>query len=119
MAGLNFSTGHRVMSGKNWVMSDESCFTTDIVIRREVNFSFLSYRCLKTQKHLVSIDISCSGFCFYGQYNRQFFIFKTLICVWVNIFSYCLGQLPVSKHFICHFFFFLNLITLFYVDTVQ
>ena len=35
---LNINTGHQTMSGKNRVMSDESCFTMDTVDRREVNF---------------------------------------------------------------------------------
>ena len=39
------------------LMSDESNFTTDAVVRREVNF-FIRYRPLKTQKHSVSIDLS-------------------------------------------------------------
>ena len=33
---------------------------------------FISYRRLKTQKHLVSIDVFCSGIYFYEHFNRQF-----------------------------------------------
>lgn len=40
------------------VMSDQSCFTTDTVVRRE--------------EHLVSIGISYSGFLFYEHFKRQF-----------------------------------------------
>ena len=51
-------------------MSNKSCFTTDTVVRREVNF-FLSYPRLKTQKHAVSVDLSNSSFSFHEHFNRQ------------------------------------------------
>ena len=62
---LNISTGYRRKSGKkNQLMSDKNCFTTDTVGRREVK-KFVSYGRLKTQKHLVSTGLPCSGFPFY------------------------------------------------------
>ena len=42
-------------------MSNESCISTGTVVRREVKTIFISYQRLKTQKHLVSIGLSCSG----------------------------------------------------------
>ena len=60
------------MHGKNRVMSDKNCFTTDAFVRREVKFFFISYRHHKTQKHSVSIDLSCFIFSFYEHFNRQF-----------------------------------------------
>ena len=58
---------HRISGGqcppKNRVMSDESCFTKDAVVRRKVT-KIISYRRLKTQKYSVSIDRPCSGFYF-------------------------------------------------------
>ena len=45
----------------NRFMSDESCFTKDKIVRREVKNKIISYRRLKTQKHSVSI---VSVFCF-------------------------------------------------------
>ena len=40
VSGLNISTWYRTISNKSRVMSDESCFTTDAVVRRQVkNFS--------------------------------------------------------------------------------
>ena len=41
-------------------MSNESCISTGTVVRREVKIIFISYQPLKTQKHLVSIGLSCS-----------------------------------------------------------
>ena len=52
-------------------MSDEFCITTDTVTRHEVKKT-LSYRRLKIQKHMVNIGLSCSGFSFYGHFNKQF-----------------------------------------------
>ena len=42
---------------KNRVMFGESCFTTDAI-----KFFFITYQCLKTQKHAVSIGLHWSGF---------------------------------------------------------
>ena len=40
VSGLNISTWYWTISNKSRVMSDESCFTTDAVVRRQVkNFS--------------------------------------------------------------------------------
>ena len=55
---------------KNWVMFDESYFTTNTVVRVKLIF-FITYRRLKTQKHSVSIGLSGSGFSFYEHFNRQ------------------------------------------------
>ena len=40
--GLNVSTGHRTMSSKKRVMSDETCFTKDTVVRSEVKKIFFT-----------------------------------------------------------------------------
>ena len=45
---------------------------TDTGARREAKKVFISYRRPKTQKHLVSIDLFCSGFSFYEYFSRQF-----------------------------------------------
>ena len=58
---------------KNWVMSDKSCFTTGTVVRHEVKFFFINCWHLKTQKHLVSIGLSCS---FYEHFNRHFYLYS-------------------------------------------
>ena len=52
-------------------MFDESYFITETVTRREVKKFFINYQ-LKNQTHSVSIDLSCSGFSFYENVNRQF-----------------------------------------------
>ena len=72
ITSLNISTGIGQCPSKNRVMSDESCFTTDTVIRREVKKKFIRYGRLETQNHSVSIGLSCSGFSFYEYFNRQF-----------------------------------------------
>ena len=59
---INIHNGILATFGKNWVMSEESCFTTNAVLRREVKKKFISCQRLKSQKHLVSIGLSCSGF---------------------------------------------------------
>ena len=64
-------------------MSDESCFTTDRVARREGKDLFISCGRLKTEKHSVRVGLSCSGFSFYEHFNRKFlmhafFIFRTV-----------------------------------------
>ena len=76
ITSLNISTG---CPEKNRGLSDESCFTTDTAVRREI-----SRRHLETQKHLVSIDFSYSGFSSYEHLienllNAVFFIFKTVL----------------------------------------
>ena len=53
------------------------------------NYKWL--RCLKTQKHSVSMDLSCSGFSFYEHFSRQFtysvfFIFIIVRYIWVKQF---------------------------------
>ena len=55
----------------NRVISDENCFTTDTVVRREVKKKFITYLDLKTYKHLVRIGLSCSLFSFYENFKRQ------------------------------------------------
>ena len=59
MSGLNISTGQCPV--KDRIMTYESCFTTDAIVWREVRKSFVSCRRLKTQKHSVNIDLSCSS----------------------------------------------------------
>ena len=66
---LNNSSGHRAMFGKNQLMSDKSCFTTDTVIQFEVKKLFISYQRRKSQKHLVRIGLSCFGFSFCDYFN--------------------------------------------------
>ena len=46
----NISTGHRIMSGKKRIMSNEGFFATNTVARREVKKN-INYRRLKTQKY--------------------------------------------------------------------
>ena len=62
-------------------MFDESCFTTDTIVQREIK-EFISYRRLKTQKHSVRKGLSRSWFSFYEhcirQFTLQFFIFQTV-----------------------------------------
>ena len=48
-AGLNISTGHR---SKNWVTSDESCFTTGTNVRCEVKFFYI-YKLLTSYKEAI------------------------------------------------------------------
>ena len=63
------------------LMSDENCFTTETVVRREVKNFFIRYR--GRGNH---IGISCSGVSFHKHFNRHFiyavFIFKTIRCVY-------------------------------------
>ena len=51
---------------------------------------FISYRCLKSQKHSVRRGLSYCGFTFYehiiNNLLKQLFIFKTLRCVWIKRF---------------------------------
>ena len=66
---------------KDRVMFDESCFTTDTIVQREIK-EFISYQRLKTQKHSVRKGLSRSWFSFYEhcirQFTLQFFIFQTV-----------------------------------------
>ena len=45
---------------KNWIMSEENCFSTNAVVRRDV----------KTQKHSVCLGLLCSDFSFYEIFNQ-------------------------------------------------
>ena len=71
-------------------MPDESYFTTGTVVRHEVKNIIISYRRLKTQKHLVSIGLPYSSFSFYEPFNRQFtdavFYMQNVKCVSVKSF---------------------------------
>ena len=67
-ADLDVSTGHRRMSGK------KSRHVWQVFSQRKQLFGvyfFISYHCLKTQKHSISMGLSCSGFSFYRDFNRQ------------------------------------------------
>ena len=71
-------------------MNTESCLTTNAIVWHEVKKT-ISYRRLEPQKYLVSIGLPCSGFPFYGHFNRQFtyavfVIFNTVWCIWVKRF---------------------------------
>ena len=64
-------------------MSDEICFTTDTVMKREVKKKQKNFKVTSVLKfkHLVSIDLSCSAFSSDKHSNRQvayavLFIFK-------------------------------------------
>ena len=90
-SGAKIRAGYQTMSAKNWVMSDQSCFTTGTIVRREDKKKFISYQGLRTNKHSVSIGLFCSGFSFYEHFNRKFayavfFILKTIRLVWVKRF---------------------------------
>ena len=76
---------------KNRVKSNESCFTMDTVVLREVKTNFLRYRCPKSQKHPVSIGLCCSAFSLYVHFKRQFthvifLMFKTVRCISIKTF---------------------------------
>ena len=57
---------------KNRVIYAENWFTMDTVVWHEVKYFFLKSYQLKTQMHLVSIDLPCYDFSFYGHCKRQF-----------------------------------------------
>ena len=101
---------------KNRVMSDESCFTTETVVRREVEKKKISFQCLKTQKHSVSIGL-CTVFSFNEHFHKQLInavflcVQNRKICFSKNILYQqlfvaslpCLEQFLLRKHFICHY----------------
>ena len=73
MPGLNINTRYWTINpAKNQAVSDESCFTTDTTVWRELKKSFASYQRLKNQKHSVNISLSCCSFHFYEHFNKQF-----------------------------------------------
>ena len=95
--------------GKNRVTSDEGCFTTDTVVRREVKFFFISYRLLKTQNHSVRIGLYCFAFfinIFVDNLLMQFFhVPNRKMCLskktfYQYCFLPCLGQLLLWKRFV-------------------
>ena len=95
------------MSGKkNRVISDERCFTKDTVVRRKVKLKKNSSFVLKLQ-YSVSVGVSCSGFSFYENFNRQVIqnrkmcLSEKIFCQYSVDFLPCLGHL--SKHFMCHY----------------
>ena len=96
---------------KNWVMSDGSCFRmaewTHLSGVKLKNI-FISYRHVKSNKHFVSIGFSCSCFSFYEHFNRHrhFFIFTTVICVWVK------------RIYTNTFFFFCSVWTVFFFENI-
>ena len=59
------------MSKPGLNMNTESCLTTNAIVWHEVKKT-ISYRRLEPQKYLVNIGLPCSGFPFYGHFNRQF-----------------------------------------------
>ena len=71
-------------------MFDESCFTTDTVVRHEVKKELINYRRLEIQMHLVWIGFSCSDFSFMNilldSLFMRFFIFKVARFVRVKRF---------------------------------
>ena len=89
-----------------------SCFITDILFGVKLKKFFINYWRLTTQKHSVSIGFFCFGFSFYELFNRQFteafFIFKTVLCLWVKrfytntlLFFFLLGtRSPLRKSYI-------------------
>ena len=84
-------------------MSDESCFTMDTVVWREVK-KIISYRNLKTQKHSVSIGFPCSAFSFYEHLNRQFtytvfYIQNHKMCFNKKILHQCFVFCPGRSNF--------------------
>ena len=98
IADLNISTRHRTVSGKKI----ELCLMKAVLKRTQMSgvklTKTISYLRLKTQKHLVSIGLSYSGFSFYEHFNRQF---TYAVFFYISFFGFlpCLGQL----HFICNY----------------
>ena len=91
---------------ENRVMFDESCFTTDTIVQREIK-EFISYRRLKTQKHSVRKGLSRSWFFFMNialdNSRCSFLYFKPSDFIRIlYCFLPCVGQLPLWKHFIWH-----------------
>ena len=84
------------MSNKNRVMSNKSCITMDAVVWLEVK-KIISYRCLETNKHWVSVSLSCSDFSwnilinnlvaqfFYSQ-NRRICLSRKILCQYYRVF---------------------------------
>ena len=62
--GVNISTGHYTMSGKN------SNYVRRNLLQYRDSCPVWSYRRLQTQKHSVSKDFSCSSFSFYERFNK-------------------------------------------------
>ena len=95
----------RQCPAENRVMYEKSCFTMDTVVWCEVK-KIICHSRLKTQKYLVSIGLSCSGFSFYEHFNRQFpyvvFFYiqnceislsENILYQYFAVFLTCLGQL--------------------------
>ena len=97
-AGLNISTRHWTIPGKKI----ELCLMKAVLKQTQMPdiklTKTISYLRLKTQKHLVSICLSCTGFSFYEHFNRQS-TYTVFFYISFFGFSPCLGQL----HFICHY----------------
>ena len=69
-SGLNISTEHRILSAKNQVMSDESFFTMDTVVRCEVIFFLkLSILLIFIIINLFPVDLTIT---FTKKYKGQF-----------------------------------------------
>ena len=75
ISDLNTSNRHRTISGKNSSHVDENCFKTNTVVRCEVKFFSISYRRLKTEKHSVSLGLSCSDFTGFSVKFTHMFLF--------------------------------------------
>ena len=65
------------------------------VVGREVNFFCIIQQLLKTQKHLVSIVLSWSGFSFYERFNRQF----TGSFFYIQIRKMCFSKMILYQYF--------------------
>ena len=65
-------------------MSNESCFTTDTVVQREV-------RSIRS----ISIGLSCSGLSFFGHCNRQF----TYAVFYIQNRNLCLSKKILYQYF--------------------
>ena len=77
VAGLNIRTGHWKTSGKKLSYVRQKLLHNGHSYPARSWIFFINYRHLKTQKHLVSIGLSCS---FYEHFNRHFYL-----CSFFNI----------------------------------
>ena len=88
-APLNISTRHQTMSGKKLCPTKATSQRAQLSGMKSKNI-MISYRRLKTQKHLVSIDLPCSSFSFYelliDNLLMQFFYMQNVKCVSVKSF---------------------------------
>ena len=110
--GLNISTKYQTMPDKKMIYVQRKLLHNGHSCPTWSSKKIFSYRRFKTQKHWVSVGLSCSGFSFYGHFNRQltyavFVAFKTVRCVWAKIFFvsfFALLRIPSPlKTFICHY----------------